>query len=115
MVKNSEQVHGIILVLLSQRAAGSTEEGKRGKTVHFLTSQSGVLNRKVRGVYLSVVMVRTSVSLQYRSPTSLSIFLRAWSSRFRLDSFTCDGTDMIRSTPVKHGSESFSVKLCDGK
>lgn len=46
MVKNSEQVHGIILVLLSQWAAGSTKEGKRGKMVHFLTSQSGALNQK---------------------------------------------------------------------
>lgn len=47
-------------------------------------------------VYLSAVMVSVSVSLQYLSPTSLSIFLNAWSSRFKLDNFTCDSKDVIR-------------------
>lgn len=43
-----------------------------------------------QAVYLSVLMVRTSVSLQYLTPASLISFLRAWSSRFKLDSFTLE-------------------------
>lgn len=46
------------------------------------------------GFYLSALMVSTSVSLQYLSPTSLSIFLRAWSSKFKLDSFILKSEDM---------------------
>lgn len=39
-------------------------------------------------LYLSVLMVSTSVLLQYRSPTSLISFFFAWSSKFKLESLT---------------------------
>lgn len=87
MVKDSQQVHGVIQILLSQRASERTVVEKVRKLkafVHHSVKLGG------GGFYLSALMVRTSVSLLYRSPTSLSIFLRAWSSRFRLDSFTCE-------------------------
>lgn len=90
MVKDSEQVHGVIQILLSQRASERT-------VVEKVRTLKAFVNHSVKsgggggggGFYLSALMVRTSVSLLYRSPTSLIIFLRAWSSRFRLDSFTC--------------------------
>lgn len=87
MVKDSQQVHGVIQILLPQRASKRTVVENMG-TLQAFVYKSG----KSGGggsFYLSALMVRTSVSLLYRSPTSLIIFLRAWSSRFRLDSFTC--------------------------
>lgn len=87
MVKDSEQVHGVIQILLSQGASERTvvEKVRTLKAFVNLCVKSGGGG----GFYLSALIVRTSVSLLYRSPTSLIIFLRAWSSRFRLDSFTC--------------------------
>jgi hypothetical protein len=38
--------------------------------------------------HLSVVIVSTSVALQYRSPTSLMSFFLAWLSKFKLESLT---------------------------
>lgn len=80
---------------------GSWErEGGKGKrfraSPHFIIIIIRYIEVKGRSVYLSAVMVRISVALQYLSPTSLSIFLRACSSRFKLDSFTCDGKNTSR-------------------
>lgn len=91
MVKDSQQVHGVIQILLSQRAS-------ERKVVEKVRTLKAFVHHSVKsgggggGFYLSALMARMSVSLLYRSPTSLIIFLRAWSSRFRLDTFTCEHT-----------------------
>ncbi len=84
VVKHGEEVHGVIIILLSQRATTITH------TDHFNVRE---LRNQTQNMYhtthLSVVMVSVSVFLQYRSSLSLIIFFLAWSSRFRLESFTC--------------------------
>lgn len=44
VVKDGKQVHGIILVLLSQRAAGKVREGNTRQSFYFPASVFGLLN-----------------------------------------------------------------------
>lgn len=116
MVKDSQQVHGVIQILLPQGTSERTVVEKEGAIMAFV-------NQSVKsgggGVfYLSALMVRMSVSLLYRSPTSLIIFLRAWSSRFRLDSFTCkhniiDHIQTVIQTHVSRQKEKLlKIRMC---
>lgn len=59
VVQDSQQVHGIILILLSQRAAVEKQ-----RTFLFSSFPVLVTEQWERFHYLSVVMVRTLVSLQ---------------------------------------------------
>ncbi len=84
VVKHGEEVHGVIIILLSQRATTITH------TDHFnVRERRNQTQNMYHTTHLSVVMVSVSVFLQYRSSLSLIIFFLAWSSRFKLESFTC--------------------------